>query len=162
MRCVRCKEKEVEISVKLSVNGKVKEIGLCNDCADIVGYLQGNIKKANFAEYIRNLIEDTYPKRKEKIICSICKTSFTDFLRKKLFGCPFCYIYLEKPLKNLIREIKNPYGYRITIENLIELKKTEDLDKLYLKLKTYLDYDDTQMAKRIISRIKRYDNSQKT
>lgn len=162
MKCARCEEKDIEIIVTLSVNGKIKKIGLCIDCANIMGYYEGNIKKADITEYIKNLIEDSYPKKKQKIVCNFCKTSYVEFLRSKKFGCPFCYLYLEYFISEVTSEIKNEYNYRTSIESIIKNKKNENIERLYLKLKTYLDHGDTQMAEKIISKIKKYDNSQET
>ena len=161
MRCARCREKEVEVVATLSVNGKIKNIGLCIECANIMGYHKGKIEKSDFTEYLKNLIEDTYPKKKQKVICSFCEMSVLDFLRKKRFGCPFCYLHLENFISECVSNIKNEYTSKLSIESIISRKEKEldNLDKLYLKLKTYLDYDDTKMAKKVISRIKKYDNS---
>lgn len=158
-KCSRCKERQVEIILKLSFNGKIKEIGLCVECANIMGYYKGSVRKSDLTEYIRNIIEDLYPKKKQEILCMFCQTTYSDYLNTKKFGCPFCYIYFEKFISGLEIEIKNEYQSRIDIESLVKNKDQGNVDTLYLKLKTYLDYGDIQMAKEIISKIKKNDHS---
>lgn len=158
-KCARCKERQVEIILKLSLNGKIREIGLCVECANIIGYYKGNVKKSDITEYIRNIIEDFYPKKKQKIFCLFCQTTYLDYLKTKKFGCPFCYIYFENFISELNIEIKNEYQSQIDIESLVKNEDHGNMDTLYLKLKTYLDYSDIQIAKEVISKIKKNDHS---
>lgn len=159
MKCARCKEREKEIILKLSVNGKIKEIALCRVCAEVLGYQEGKIRKAELTEYIKNIIEDIYPENKRNINCKFCKTNYQEFLRKKILGCPYCYFYFTKPLENIFHNLENEYDYKHPIENYIE--KTETEDELYIKAKTYLDYDDIEMVKKIFSKINNKNDTSK-
>lgn len=160
MKCSKCKEREKEVILKLSINGKIKEIPLCYNCANLVGYYKGTIKKAELTEYLKNIVEDIYPENKKKIICKFCKTNYHEFLRNKKLGCPYCYLYFNKFLKIIFKDIVNEYDYQLSIEMQNQISETDD--ELYMKAKTYLDYDDIEMAKKIFSKINnKNDNSQK-
>ncbi len=159
-KCERCNEKDADAIITLSFNGKEKEIALCFSCADIIGYTEGKVVKASFEEYIKNLIEDTYPKKKEKAICHICNTSYKDFINKKKLGCPFCYIFFSDILSTLIpnnTQTLQPENLK-PIEEVIKYSKEKNLSKLYLKLKTYLDYDDTEMINQTVKKIQEHDS----
>ncbi len=159
-KCERCNEKDAGTIITLSFNGKERKIALCLECADVMGYREGKIVKAGFDEYIKNLVEDAYPKKKEKAMCHICNTSYKDFINKKKLGCPFCYIFFSDILStSILSNIKVLQTENLKpIEEVIKYNRKKNLSKLYLKLKTYLDYDDTEMINQTVKKIQEYDS----
>ena len=55
--------------------------------------------------------------------CPVCKFKMSDFISVQRVGCPFCYLFLEKPLRNLIVSVQDKseehYGKRPSRPNLL-------------------------------------------
>lgn len=157
-KCELCHEKEQNIEIKLSFNAKEKKIKLCSECAQKIGYFQGKVKKADFLEYLKNVIEDKYPEIKNKLICRICNTTYREFVKTKKLGCPFCYIFLSKIINTETEYIKiQDENIRLKIEDLHSSDEKLSTEKLYIKLKIYMDYEDSEMIKKTVEKIKKYD-----
>jgi len=155
MKCEICKENEVEIKTRAIINGKIKEIFVCQSC--IKKYKIQTITKPKYTDYLKLLIEEISDKKK-KLICKNCKTTYTDFAKEGKAGCPFCYFYFSEILKKLLKDFTPPQ-YLKSIEEFIEKSNETDPYKILKKIDTYLSFDDVDMAKKHLKKLKRVDKN---
>ena len=95
MKCEFCNEKNATIHLTQVVNGNMKKLNICQDCAEkngidlnspisITDILMGVGKK-----WSRN---DTDNKRDEyDLSCNRCQMTRSDFKKQARLGCPECY-----------------------------------------------------------------------
>lgn len=101
MQCVRCNEKEATIHYTEIVEGKVKKLDLCSDCADAIGIGDGGAIQDNLSGFFSGLIDS----EKQEIVtnkCPVCGLNYEDFKRSGRLGCSSCYESFGEGLKRLI------------------------------------------------------------
>lgn len=102
MLCVRCNEKQATIHYTEIIDGKVKKLDLCADCAEIIGIgEQGVIANNNLSGFFSGMLET----EKHEVItnkCPVCGLNYEDFKRSGRLGCSSCYDAFGEGLKRLI------------------------------------------------------------
>ncbi len=160
MNCDICKTEEAGISAKIIFNGKINLLNLCYNCASLYGYTEDKKTYTPTLEDYANAIIEDLDKNIKKLICKNCKTTYIDFIRNKEIGCSYCYISFEKLFKKIIEfhygkicicKNENPIEelYDNRIEKILELEK---------KLKTYIAFDDLDMVKKTLEKLKKIKN----
>ncbi|MGC8727671.1 MAG: hypothetical protein ACP5SD_00245 [Elusimicrobiales bacterium] len=158
MKCERCGENEAEVSVKTIINGRIKKMKMCINCAEKYAHIDEISKgKSSFEDYAEAIIEEL-PESKKKLICPKCHRSYLEFIKTQRLGCPFCYIKFGEILKKLVQfnlnETINEINYPYSIEDM-EYSNEEKILKLKKKLKTYLDFEDIEMIKKTLLELKK-------
>ena len=107
MKCQICNENMATIHLTEIEKGVNKEIHLCEACYQ-------NEKKNVIVEptpsvddLIKNLVKsiDQAAAQDEKIRCTVCGTSYSDFQKKGLFGCPQDYSVFKASVLPLLEKI---------------------------------------------------------
>lgn len=107
MKCQICNENPATIHLTEIENGVNKEIHLCESCyqtekKNVIiepdNAVDDLIK--NLAKHIR-----TAAPEHEGTVCPICGTSYADFQKKGLFGCPKDYSVFKETVYPLLRKI---------------------------------------------------------
>jgi protein arginine kinase activator len=136
MKCQICNENIATIHLTEIENGVNKEIHLCEAC------YQDEKKNViieptpSVEDLIKNLVKsiDTAAAQDENIRCTVCGTSYADFQKKGLFGCPQDYSVFKDSVIPLLEKIhgstehrgkvpKTAAGRRSNSEQLIILRK---------------------------------------
>lgn len=112
MLCERCGKHEASFHYHESVNGAVKDIHLCADCAAEAGY--GNLFHTynpfsgfNVNDFLGSIFSQNIP---PKVLpsgktCSFCGTSFEDLVQSAMAGCANCYTEFYNELLPSIQRI---------------------------------------------------------
>lgn len=109
MMCEDCGKKPSTFHMTEIINGKSKEINLCEDCASkneefafnpsftIQNLLAGLLDIPSEKEIKTDKIDD--------ITCESCGTTYEEFKRKGKFGCSKCYDSFRVQLEPLLKKI---------------------------------------------------------
>lgn len=165
MKCQSCGKKEANVRYYENINGKQKEILLCSDCAQNLGFAEFSNFFSPIFTSIPKYIDDSESKTK----CETCGYSFDDYTKTGLFGCPDCYnsfkdrldiLFLKLHGKNRhipIEEIKNEKTKtRLKSKSTTTGKKPEnELEQLKEALKKLVDNEEYEEAAIIRDKIKK-------
>lgn len=99
MLCDRCKKNEATVHFHEAVNGQVHEVHLCGSCAAELGYgklLAGNVPfvgmTPDWQDFLGSLFSQAMPSHGPAgKVCSFCGTTFEEFAKNAMAGCPHCY-----------------------------------------------------------------------
>ncbi len=159
MKCENCRKNRADFIYTESINGKKKEIYLCNKCAHKLGLDDFNFNLANFffdtvdtpAKYA-----EAKPKLDETQICKVCGFSFDDIVNLGKFGCSNCYDTFSDKLDKVFLKMhgKNRYkGKKLNIEGIKE-NKEEIIERLEKELKESVLREDYENAAKLRDEIK--------
>jgi protein arginine kinase activator len=105
MKCQKCNEENATIHLTEIEKGEKKEIHLCETCYKEKNLLGSkppsidNLIKNFMDEFEENLEED------EHIVCPVCGTSYAEFQKTGLFGCPEDYSVFREEIDVLLEKI---------------------------------------------------------
>lgn len=113
MICDRCKKNEATFHFHESKNGQVRDIHLCGACAAELGYsnlLSGSVPfvgmTPEWQDFLGSLFSQAMPENGPKTkVCSFCGTTFEEFTKNAMAGCPHCYRAFYKELLPSIERI---------------------------------------------------------
>lgn len=115
MLCERCKKKEATTHLRESINGSVRELHLCEDCAAQLGYDKIFPVFNPFENYGMNLqdfLGSMFSQTAAQSIgsgkrCEFCGTTFEELAQSAMAGCAHCY---EMFYKDLLPSIQRIHG----------------------------------------------------
>ncbi|MDZ7260554.1 MAG: UvrB/UvrC motif-containing protein [candidate division KSB1 bacterium] len=110
MLCQICHLKEATIKLTQIINDTKKEINLCKSCAEEKGFTN---PLSSFPQLFSGIIlgllgeESMATKKVEKnrVRCSGCNMTMSDFEKTGLLGCAECYQTFSEELKVILRRI---------------------------------------------------------
>lgn len=115
MNCEECHEQPATLHLTQIINGKKREIHVCEACAKTKGYISYPGEGYSLHDLLTGLfsldankihVKGTDPfKQREEIQCSNCKLTFDDFQRIGKFGCANCYTAFSTKLDNIFRRV---------------------------------------------------------
>ena len=106
MKCQLCGENEANVQVKQVVDGEMREITVCQDCAAKNGL---NIESPipMLTDFLFGLGEKGEQKPPEEDrACPECHMHYSDFRKASLLGCPACYDAFGGELTDLFETIQ--------------------------------------------------------
>lgn len=143
MLCERCKKNEATTHLHESINGKVKELHLCEECAAELGY--GNLFSNPFADmsasiqgFLGSMFSQAMPAQMlpggKK--CSVCGTTFEELAQSAMAGCSNCYHTFYRELLPSIERIhgKTRHVGKIPGTAGREIKLKKELESLKQQL----------------------------
>ncbi len=100
MLCQRCKKNQATIEFKEVVNGNLYEYHLCPACyQEMFGSLQ-----ATNAAILMDLMAPKVRRTEKR--CPVCGTTYSEYQRTSLLGCPSCYDAFREELMPAIERIQ--------------------------------------------------------
>lgn len=112
MLCVRCNEKQATIHYTEIIDGKVKKLDLCADCAEAIGIGDtGIIENNSLSGFFSGMLET----EKHEVVtnkCPVCGLNYEDFKRSGRLGCSSCYDAFGDGLKRLIYTVHKNNKHR--------------------------------------------------
>ncbi len=114
MLCDKCKTNQATVHIRQNINGKVREYDLCDKCAAASNILNDvNMSFDNLFEGFLNgmghggmLYGDGLYSNKGTDVCSICGSTFDDFVNGGRLGCPECYDTFRDRLRGVLKNIQ--------------------------------------------------------
>ncbi len=112
MMCERCGQREATVYLKESVNGELRELHLCAQCAHELGYDTVFTSLSPFAgigiqDILGSLFSQTAPAPAvtQGKKCSFCGMTFDELARTAKAGCAHCYKEFYRELLPSIQRI---------------------------------------------------------
>ncbi len=161
MKCQECKKENFTVLLKVLSNGRIKTLKLCDTCAKKKGYSYEDVPPLpeDYAEKI--ILHEYVPSKKKKLKCLHCGTLYIDFSKNGKLGCPLCYFYFEKELKNIFEKMglenyRGKIGHNSLIgEGKLNKKRIESLRE---KIRICLQFNDFKTAKKLQEEISKIEN----
>ena len=115
MLCDNCGKREANIRYTENINGKIKEMHLCEECSKKLGIMDKmnfNIP-TSFPSFFGSFLEDfgeleampIFNELKEEV-CNSCNTSFEDIINTGRLGCPNCYDVFSDRLDPILKGLQ--------------------------------------------------------
>ena len=137
MLCDNCGKQEANVRYTENINGKVKELNLCEECSKKLGIGQMDFSMPmDFSNFFGDFIEEfTKPEwmpllsNVKTLTCNNCGYTFDDIVNTGKLGCPNCYEVFESELDPIIKRIQGTNRHVGRIGKIIDNK----IDKKYGK-----------------------------
>ena len=162
MLCQICGKKEATVHFSEVVNNKVRELHLCEDCAQEKGLsIQPHFSIADLLVGLINL-GITPPKIEESgVKCKNCGLSYAQFGKIGRLGCSECYQTFQKGVVPLLRKIHGSIQHRgkfpkkgKRVFSRREEKPPSALEKLKAELIQAIDREEFEKAAILRDRIR--------
>ena len=109
MKCQNCGEADATIHFKEVVDGNLREIHLCETCAEEKGFhLVVEQNKLSLATQFIWMAENLYPEGAAKmgaVQCETCGLRYSHFTRTGRLGCADCYEAFGAQLNQILRRV---------------------------------------------------------
>ena len=115
MKCENCGMNEATIHYSENINGKTRELNLCEECSHKLGInkkMDFNMP-IDFSSFFAGMLEDFESpdllpmlNSVRELQCKSCGYTFDDILNTGKFGCANCYDTFEDRLDSIIRKIQ--------------------------------------------------------
>lgn len=159
MMCEDCKKNSATFHMTEIINGKSKEIHLCEECASKSEEFNSSFTIQDLLAGLLDIPSEHNLKEEftEDISCSSCSTTYEEFKRKGKFGCSSCYDSFREKLTPLF---KNIHGHDTHIGKIPKrtgkiIKKRKDINSLKNRLQKSVKQEEFEMAAELRDEIKR-------
>ncbi len=158
MRCESCGDEDASVHLTQLLNGEMKKLHLCKDCASKHGVnVDDPVSLADL--FLKAEPSGSAPPRagaKEEPRCPHCHMRMSDFRKSSRLGCPACYESFSAELAPLILGLhksqahagKMPEGIRLTRD------VRERSDRLSARLKAAIADEQFEEAARLRDELK--------
>jgi len=183
MLCDNCGKNEANVRYSENINGKTKELNLCEECSEKLGITKMDFSMPiDFSSFFGEFMEDfSTPEfmplfgEVKSLKCNNCGYTFDDIVNTGKLGCENCYDVFESKISPIIKKIQgaNTHVGRIgkVINNDIKQKnydnRTEEnknegekskLEELQRKLKDAIKEERYEDAAKIRDEIKKLED----
>lgn len=168
MLCQKCNQNEATVHFRQNINGDVKEIHLCPECAAQLGYNSIFSTFEDFSpfgamdmgvqNFLGSLFSQELPSRSgpEEHKCSFCGTTFEEFAQSAMAGCANCY---KEFLDDMLPYIQRIHGRTRHVGKIPatagrELKLQRELTGLKKQLSDAVEAQEYEKAAKFRDQIK--------
>ncbi len=117
MLCQNCNKNEANVRYTEVINGKKKELMLCEECSEKLG-INNKISfnmPIDFSSFFGGMLEDPdfmplFPEVKQ-LKCDNCDLTFDDFINTGKLGCSECYNVFSEKLDPILKRIHGSDRY---------------------------------------------------
>lgn len=158
MKCDRCHEKTAVVKITQTINGNTEDLHLCKDCS---AKMQAEYAKHSWAK----LFHDNFfggwlggtggipsfgdlDEEAAALKCPDCNTTYNDFRRTGLFGCPTCYRAFQERLDKMFLRVQGGIRHtgRVPDGHSAEVAANEQIQDLQKKQKEAIAAEDYERA----------------
>jgi len=185
MKCSNCGKQEANFIYTESINGIKKEIRLCTDCANKLGFLDMQLSMPNldfsnfFGEFLNEydtLMPSIFSDRVKVLKCNECGMDYEEFLNTGGFGCSNCYEVFQEKIEPLLKQLHGDTKYlgkksgndfkKLEVnkinDEVVEDKNSNKIDVLKEQLKQAIKVEDYEKAAKIRDEIKALEKNKNT
>lgn len=181
MMCDNCGKRNANVRYSENINGRKKELNLCEECSRKLGIGQIDFSlPIDFSSFLGGFMEDFGTAEFMPMIneiktlkCNNCGYTFNDISNTGKMGCKDCYDVFEERLDSIIKRIQGANHHvgrigkivdskidsKINMNNDHEVKKEDkqesELDKLQEELKQAIKEERYEEAAKIRDEIKK-------
>ena len=114
MKCDNCGRREATVIYSENINGRKKELHLCEKCSQELGIDKMDFNMPiDFSSFFAGMLEELESANLmprfdtvKELKCKNCGTTFEDILNTGEFGCANCYDTFESKLDPIIKKIQ--------------------------------------------------------
>ena len=108
MLCEHCSEREATVHLTQVIDGEVKKLHLCEECAAESGFdVHGTMSVTDVLLGMGGQMAASPPPAESiERSCPVCHLRRSDFKKTGQFGCPACYETFSDELKPLLKAIR--------------------------------------------------------
>ncbi len=136
MLCDNCGKNEANIRYWENINGKTKELNLCEECSQKLGINNLDLSMPiNFTNFLGEFIEDfATPEfmpllnQAKTLKCDNCGYTFKDIINTGKLGCGNCYNVFDEKLDNIIKKIQGSNKHVGRLGKVIDNKIDKKID----------------------------------
>lgn len=137
MLCDNCKKKDANVRYSENINGKKREMNLCEECSKKLGIGDINLSiPIDFSSFLGEFIEDfTRPEfmplfnEIKNLKCNNCGYTFDDIANTGKFGCADCYEIFEERIDPILKRIQGSNRHVGRIGKDIDNKISEKIQQ---------------------------------
>ena len=176
MKCENCGKREANVRYQENINGRKRELNLCEECSKKLGIGQMDFSMpVDFSSFLGSFMENFATPEfipmlnsLKTLKCDSCGYTFDDIVNTGMLGCKDCYDVFEDRLDPIIKKIQgaNKHIGRTgkiidkKIENKVEKAEKEQEEKRETKQeKTELEKLQEELKKAI--KEERYEDAAK-
>lgn len=109
MVCNLCEKNEATIHFKGIIGTHMVKLNLCESCARQKGvdfsFEKNPFTVADMLAGLTSLEEISHVKKRERLRCPVCRSSYDDFKNTGKFGCAQCYQTFKNNIEPLLKRI---------------------------------------------------------
>lgn len=118
MLCEKCGKKEAAVHYSENINGKMKNMALCLDCAKTEQITTSSMMSSFFTGTASEYLSDRQKKSPAvSKTCPVCKISYEEIRRTAKVGCAECYHTFSDELAPAIKRIHGGAVHKGTVPN---------------------------------------------
>lgn len=172
MLCQKCQQREANVQITKTINGKTQNLYLCDHCAHHDQELNFVINPSIVPDFLQALFgfataapsqgkNQTQTPDKERV-CPQCGISFSQISQAGKLGCSVCYQTFSDQLEPLIRRIHGGGQHvgKIPARRGKVLREKLEITKLKEKLQQLIQKEDFEGAVLVRDEIKRLEQAQ--
>lgn len=145
MICQNCKNKKATTYIKEAINGQIKEVYLCEDCAGKMGVDASFYFGGELSNFLSGFLGASGIKQNTEV-CDVCGMNFSELSKGGKVGCASCYDKFKNKLLPVIQKIhgdsvhrgKRPGGSTLVVSKknpTLAVSKISDVERKKLLLK---------------------------
>lgn len=186
MLCENCGKRKANVQYTQIINGKKKEMHLCEECSEKLGINEmGFTMPINFSSFLSDFIDEfengsMLPELNpiKELKCDKCNLTFEEFMNTGKFGCSNCYDAFESKIDPILKSIhgsnrhigrlgkinSNPEELYKNSDEAEDKKEDEqnsklsEVDKLKEELKEAVSKEEYEKAAKLRDEIKKLEN----
>lgn len=174
MLCENCGKRVANVQYSENINGRKKELHLCQECSQKLGITTQNYAMpfdfgnllGSFLEEFNTPIFSPLLQEVKDLTCDSCGYTFEDIVHTGRYGCPNCYETFEDRMDPILKKLQgsNRHTGRIgkVSDNHIKMNQKQDkkqeltkLEKLQEQLKQLVKEEKYEEAAQIRDEIKK-------
>ena len=116
MLCENCGKREATVRYSENINGRKREMNLCEECSEKLGITQKmdfSIPSLDFSNFFGSILEDFNNDsfmpilgEMEQTKCNSCGSTFEDIINTGKYGCPNCYDTFSERMDPIIKKLQ--------------------------------------------------------
>ena len=130
MLCDNCGKREANVRYRENINGKVRELNLCEECSQKLGIGQMDFNMPiDFSSFLGGFMDDLMTPEimpmfnsLKKLTCNNCGSTFDDIINTGRVGCKDCYSVFEDRLDPIIKKLQGSNRHVGRIGKIIDSK----------------------------------------
>lgn len=166
MKCECCHEEEATIHLTQVIDGTMKKLNLCQDCAQNSGIdLNSPISITDILLGLGTQLPSNSPKSEElDLSCSRCQMTRTEFKKSARLGCPECYTAFMGELNALTKAMHHSGQHvgKIPARQGNEARITAQIAALQTDIESAIAKEQYEVAANLRDKIKALKDSDQT
>ena len=154
--CDICKSNNAAIRYTQIINGKKREMNICEECAVSLNIIQPHHDLDEFSKFnqifpdIMSMVGgDLFnPIKIQTQKCNRCGMTFDSFKKTGMLGCPDCYATFENKLKPVLKRMHGNIVHtgKTTKEAGEQISREREIEQLKEQLKDAVDKEEYEKA----------------